>query len=385
MGGYDDDPRIRHRLSSKFSTLMATLGDLLDKCVKVGALKMFLKYYSHPLYPEKRYIEPCVYRKAKKASDVIHKLFPYYINYMQYYLLEEIVDKFGCVECRKCFLNYKEFFQSCIHNLWDHPAPLTDEEIEQSTFQKRLKVTMSGHVDTTRPEDVQTVQGAIEQTSGISRVGQVFAHQDPGNSVTFTFLIPSSMVHLFNELSAEDLTTLANAGITRIHVQGLEITSINKHITKKSFVPQLSSITAERRREQNKPSSLEYYLDERKDLPRQQHSDIVAMLQEIPTKGLSEVCSDQLLLEFSHHIGNWRRLAPFLGMQDFYHDEFTSRYPRRMDQSYQLLLFWKKREKDAATYYNLLETILIHGTIGEVKALIQIPLSGYIIIVWMFV
>ena len=376
MGGYDTDPRMRHNLSAKFSRMLRVVGKKLNECTDVDTLKEFLELYSHPLYPEKHYVEPCVYCNAKTVSDTIFSLFPQHMNYMDHYILENIVEEFGNEECRKYFQEYRELFQRSIRKLRGHPAPVTDEEIEQSSGQKRLKVTTSGDARATTPHDLHTVQEAVKKATGVSRAGQVFAHQDPGNSVIFTLLIPDCVVQLFQELCGEDLTVLADAGITRIQVEDVEIVDIHKYATKVKTAQKASSSEEKHLKDKPDASSLEYYLKERQDISSQQYSDLVAMLKSVPDKRLNEVCSEQLLLEFSKNIEDWKMLAPFLGMQDFYHDVFRARYPRVKKQNYQLLLFWKRRLGSKAIYFHLLETIILHGTGQEVRALIHIPLAG---------
>ena len=376
MGGYDIDPRKLHSLSAKFSRMLCVVGDKLNECIDVDTLKKFLKFYSHPLYPDKHYIASHVYCNAKTVADTIFSLFPQYMNYMDHYILENIVKEFGNEECRKYFQEYKELFQRSMRKLRDHPAPVTDEEIEQSSGQKKLKVTTSGDARTTTPHDLDTVQEAIEKATGVSRAGQVFAHQDPGNSVTFTLLIPDCVVQLFQELCGEDLIVLADAGITWIQVEDVEIVDIHKYTTKVKAAQKTSPSKEKSLKGIPDASSLEYYLKERQDISSQQCSDLIAMLKSVTDKQLNKVCDEQLLLEFSQNIEDWEVLAPFLGMKDFYYDEFRARYPGVEEQNYQLLLFWKRRVERRAIYCHLLETVILHGTGLEMRALIQIPLKG---------
>ena len=384
-GGYDIDPERRYHLSGEFAMLLSTLGNLLQQCTNVDSLKNFLRFFCHPLYPEKLYIDPNVYCDAKTASDVLLSLTPMYINFIHHYLLQEIVDKLGNDECKHHYQRYKQTFQRLVRKLRHHPAPVTDDNIEQCSSQKRLQVSVDGDVNRTTPQDMQTVQGAITQATGICQAGLVYANQDPGNSVIFNFLIPHSFVELFNELCDNDLTTLACAGITNIQVEELEIAVIKTHTTELKRVKGLSSSTARASREPVKPSSLEHHLKERQDIPSQERCDLIAMVKMISDTQLNEVCSEELLLEFSSCIHDWRTLAPFLGMQDFYYDEFTTRYPTVADQSYQLLLYWKRRMGKSAIYHHLLETVVLHGKTEEVRALTQIPLRGRLYVcVWVY-
>lgn len=385
MGGSGIDPRSGHHLSAEFSKLLCTLGNLLDKCTNVNELKQFLQFYSHPLYPEKRYIEPHVYCHAKTVKEIMLGLFPHYINYVQHYLLKEIVDGYGTDVCRECFHKYEQSFSRFFGKLQNHPAPMTDEEIENRSGQSRLRVTKSGDTNATKLEDIQSVQQAIYQTTGINATGQVFAHQDPGNSVIFTFLIPNCVIQLFIEMSDEDVDILAAAGITQMQVEEAEIMNINllQPTTKGKKVRTTLSLTAQSSEVLVKSNSLENYLSERQDIPNHERSHLIAMVKAISDNQLNEVCSEDLLQTFSAHIQDWRTIAPFFGVQEYYYENFTTKYPRVADQNYQLLLLWKMREGDNAKYCHLLETVIVHGKAEEVEALIHIPMRGELLNVCM--
>ena len=364
---YDIDPEKGHKLSAKFSCLLSTLMDLFDKYADVSKLIRFLNNYSDPMFPEETYVHPSVYEDAQTAGEVISRLKPRYINYVQYHFLDEIIDFVGNDECKKHFDEYVQIFKRLVIKLRHHPAPITDDEIESSIGQKPLKVTQTGDVNATTPQDVQNTQEAIENATGVSRNAQVYARQDGAFSVIFTFLIPECVEYRFHELSEADLTLLANAGITKIEVGELEIENISQYCTKVWKV--------KKAKKTSKPTSLEYYLKERNEFSVHEVSSLMAMVKDMPEKQLNKVCNDQQLLMYSKSIQNWRNLAPFLGMPDFHFDEFTTRYPKREEQNYQLLLYWKSREPKG-TYELLLQTVILHGAAKEVKDLIRIPLAG---------
>ena len=182
MGGCDIDPRKGHHLSAKFVAMLGRVGVLLEKCTNVDVLKTFLKHYKHPLYPDKLYVEPHVYRHAETVRDIVYSLFPMYINYTHYYILEAIVEIFGNEECKEVLQEYKQFFQRSVRKLEHHPTPMTDEEIEAFSGQSRLIVTTSGDARATTPHDLQRVQEAISQATGVNQSGLVFGREDPGNS-----------------------------------------------------------------------------------------------------------------------------------------------------------------------------------------------------------
>ena len=372
---YDIDPEKGHKLSGNFAYLLTTLSDLINECADVSKLKKFLNNYSDPMFPEETYVQPSAYEDAQSAGEVISRLKPRYINYIHYHFLGEILDKFGNNKCRKHFDEYVQTFKRLVRKLRHHPAPITDEEIDCSIGQKPLKVTRTGDVNATTPQDIQNTQEIIEKATGVSKVAQTYARQDGAFSVIFTFLIPECVEHRFHELSKVDLTLLADAGIKKIEVGELEIDNISQYCTRVKIAQNTSNSTSERDRENVKPTSLVYYLKERKDLSTHETSNLMVMLKGIPDNQLNEVCNDEQLLTLSKYIQNWRNLAPFFGMPDFYFDEFTTRYPKKEEQNYQLLLYWKRREPNS-TYQDLLQTVILHGTVKEVKDLITIPLTG---------
>ena len=151
--------------------------EYFNKCVDVGKLKEFLNNYSDPMFPEERHIEASVYEDAQTSGEVISRLKPRYINYMQYHFLEVIIDIFGNDECRKHFDEYVQTFKRLFRKVRHHPAPITDE-IECSIGQTPLKVTPTGDVNATTPQDIQNTQEAIEKATGVSKVAQTYARQD---------------------------------------------------------------------------------------------------------------------------------------------------------------------------------------------------------------
>ena len=374
MSEYNIDPEKGHKLSAKFARLLSTLRQLLNKCADVNILKEFLDDYSDPMFPEETYVHRSVYEDAKTAGEVISRLKPRYINYIHYVFLGEIIDVVGNDECKKHFDDYVQTFKRSVRKLRHHPAAIADEEIEVSIGQIVLKITRTGDVNATTLQDIQISQEAIERATGIGRMAQVYARQDPAFSVIFTFLIPECVEHRFHELSKVDLNLLADAGITKIVVGELEIVNISQYCTRVKKVLKTSNSISERR-ETNKPTSLEYYVNEQKDLSSQEKSQLILKLKSKPEKQLNEMCSELQILRLSKSIQNWRNLAPYLGMLDSYFEEFTTKYPEIKEQNYQLFVYWRQRYPNS-TYYHILETVILHGTADEVKAIIGIPFEG---------
>ena len=357
------------RLCTNFASTVRSVAEHLNRSTSVEDLKQFLSDICHPLMPEKTFIRRSVYEQKCTTKDVIHSLIPQYINYVSYTLLEGIVDSFNNQEAKAALNVYKRETRKC--RLRELSPPTSDEDMDDFQGQKRLKVTFGGDEKKVTLDDVHEVTHAVEQATGISRSSQVFSTWNDSTSVLLVFLIPETVTDIFHHLCAEDLTILANAGITKIQLEDLEIKNISKHTNTKYNTS--AKKVHEKRVESVKPTSLEHYVNERTDISSDQCSELNVMLKKITDSKLSEVCSEQLLQEFSQHMQNWKTLAPFLGMPESYYDEFTARYPERNQQNYQLLLFWKSRDGSSAIYHHLLETVVLHGTASEMKALIQIP------------
>ena len=219
--------------------------------VDVNKLKKYLGFYSHPLYPEKPFVEAKIFKEAKTAGEVLGSLWPQYINYMNYDLLESIVGEFHCVEASRLLEDYKGMFDRK-RKLSDLPSPLTDQEIEQSTGVKKLKVGAKGDYTETTVKDVEDVQQALEKATGIKGTFLVYASHDPGSSIILSFLIPESISHILHELCKEDLTILADSGVLRLElIDELVIENIQRYATAKA--------RAEPVAEGSKRASLEYY------------------------------------------------------------------------------------------------------------------------------
>ena len=352
-------------MSTNFAKTVEIVADHMNRSTAVEDLKRFLSLVCHPLMPEKHYVERTVYEHKCTTKEVVHSLIPQYINYVNYTLLEEIIDAFNNEEARVVLNDYVRHIKKC--RLREISPPTSDEEIDGFQGQKRLKVTVSGDEEKVSLNDVHKVTAALEQATGISQSSQLFTGWNDSTSVLMIFSIPETVTDIFHQLCTEDLIILANASITKIQLEDLEIANISRHITNE--VPK-------KRVELVKPTSLEHYLNERTNISSDRRSELNVMLKKVTESKLSEVCSEQLLQKFSQHMQNWKTLAPFLGIPDFYYDEFTAGYPENNQQNYQLLLFWKRREGSRATYYHLLETVVLHATAREMEALIQIPLRG---------
>ena len=96
----------------------------------------------------------------------------------------------------------------------------------------------------------------------------------------------------------------------------------------------------------------------------------VQMLKSVSMFELHKVITDDFLAGFARNLTNWKRLAPYFSLTEVDVDQITEYCPDENDQKYQALLHWKKHEGDTATYHTLLETLLLHGEMEEVAALL---------------
>ena len=103
----------------------------------------------------------------------------------------------------------------------------------------------------------------------------------------------------------------------------------------------------------------------------QTYLHLLKMLGSIGTGMLNDICSEQFLASFSKDLEDWKQLAPYFSIRERNIKELVCNYPNENDQKYQALLCWKRAEGSTATYYNLLESLIFHGNIGEVEALLQ--------------
>ena len=157
------DLRELHHLCRKFATTFTELAEILNTSVEIFKLKEFLESYCHPLYPEQPYVAPKIYGNATTTKEVLKSLFPQYINYMHYYLLENIVVKFGCDRAKEVLQQYTDQMYSRKRKLNDLPGPITDGEIEQFHGTKKLKVQVEGDTSDATVEIIGEVQKALEK------------------------------------------------------------------------------------------------------------------------------------------------------------------------------------------------------------------------------
>ena len=289
-------------------------------------------------------------------------LFPQYINYVHYYLLEDIVVRFQCDRAKEVLQRYIQQTDSKKRKLEDLPGPITNGEIEQFHGTKRLKIEVEGDARDASVEVIGEVQNALEMATGVKRAVIVYVDHDPG-SILLTFLIPESIVHIFHDLNTEDLTILANSHVMKLEVDKLVINNIQEYSTVKVAADSDKS---------TKQTGLEYYLQQRAtDMTPERHSHLVKMLGSVDPKMFNEDCSEEFLKKFAKDLYDLKNFAFYFSIYEWHIEELVCNYPDENDQKYQALLCWKRAEGSTATYYNLLESLILHGKVDEVEALLQ--------------
>ena len=296
--------------------------------------------------------------------EVLESLFPQYINYMQYYLLEDIVIRFECDKAREVLQRYTELKYGHKRKLEDLPGPITNGEIEQFHGIKKLKVEVKEDTSDANvtAEIISEIQKALEKTTAVKQAVIVYAFHDPG-SILLTFLIPMSILHIFYELNTEDLTILANSGVMKLEVDEMIINNIQQYTTVK---------VAADSSEHTKQTGLKYYLQQRAtDMTSERHSHLLKMLGSVDPKIFNDDCSEEFLKRFAKDLHELKNLGFYFSIHEWNVEELVCNYPDEEDQKYQALLCWKRAEGSTATYYNLLEILVLHGKVEEVEALLQ--------------
>ena len=322
----------------------------------MAKLKDFLDGYSHPLYPEQLYVNPKTYQGANTTKQLIKSLCPQFINFMHYYLLEEIVGKFGCDRAKEVLQQYTDQKYSRKRKLNSLPGPITDEEIEQFHGTKKLKVQVQGDTNDATVEIIGEIQKALEKATGIKKATITYCFHDPG-SVLLTFLIPENIFHIFHELNTEDLALLADSGVMKLKIDEVIFYNIQQYSTVKRST---------------KATGLWYYLSQRAaEMTSNRYLHLLKMLGTAETGMLNDVCSKEFLENCAKDLQDWKKLARYFGIHERNIKELVYQYSDENNQKYQALLCWKRAKGSNATYYNLLESLILHGNIGEVETLLQ--------------
>ena len=341
-------------------------------------LKEYLCCLCHPLWPDEPCVQSRLYESATTTSEIIQNLFPKLINYQNTGLLRQIVLRFGCDECKAALQEYLQHYSKFTDKkLCNMPNAVSDEELDQATGVKRLRVETNLTLEEATIADTERVQNGLRQATGIDPNFIIPAQHDPG-SLILTFLVPECVCKILCELSEEDLEILANCRITRLQIEDCLIENIDKYCK-----------SAERENEQSlfiddpditaKGMNLEMLL--KKKVQYTQYAHIVNSLVAIPEETLQRACSNIFLQRLSLTISNWTELAPYLGITEPTRQQIASQYHSMEEQSYQALLQWKQLYQDNATHEGLVKFLLQHALLSTVETalnIISLPKLGKI-------
>ena len=271
------------------------------------------------------------------------------------------MGKFGCDKAKEVLQQYTDQKYSCKRKLNSLPGPITDGEIEQFHGARKLKVEVSGDANTATVEIIGEIQKALEKTTGTKTAVITYAFYD-SSSVLLTFLIPESFLHIFSELNTEDLAILADSGVMKLEVNEKVIDNIEQYSTVKRS---------------GNATGLEYYLSQRSaEMTSDRHLHLLKMLGTAEARMLSDICSEEFLENMAKDLQDWKKLARYFGIHERTIKELVYKYSDENSQKYQVLLWWKRAKGFNATYYNLLESLILHGNIGEVEALLWRLVEG---------
>ena len=354
-------------IAAQFTNALVTIENLLEKRLKPSKLKMFLCQFCHPLNPEILYVESHLYEHASTTTEIITSLVPKFINYVNVGLLKQIVEIFGCKRCKAALQKYlKLYSQFTCKKLCNMPNAVSDEELDQATGVKKLRVETDKKLEEATITDVETVQNGLGKSTGIDPSFIAPAQHDEG-SLILTFLVPESVWEIFHELCEEDLEILADCEVMRLQIEDCVIENIQQYRTKGAREIEQSScfdhpgITA-------KGIDIALLL-QKKVLRHKEYAHLVDLLADIPQEDMHKECTDRFLWHLAPNLDNWIELTPYLGIPESVVLQITGQHPDSInDQTYQALLQWKQLDCKSATYECLVECLVRHASLSAIKA-----------------
>lgn len=96
----------KYKQSGSFAVTFPKLKRNLERSLKPGDLKEFLRYFCNPASPEHCLIDKQLYDDLDSTSQILDSLHPTYINPANLLLLQEIVDNFGSRQSKTLLRNY---------------------------------------------------------------------------------------------------------------------------------------------------------------------------------------------------------------------------------------------------------------------------------------
>ena len=364
----------QRRMVRYFATVLDKITEIIETVVKLEKLLRFLRFYSHPLNPEMRYINQQLLQSTSSVSDVMESLFPDYINYMNTELLEDIIERFECKEAQSLLQQYHDRYP--INRLLrDMPDPVSEERLDL-TQRKRLLVKHNDDYNSARATDVKRIRTAIESATGIDHQFVTHAQHSEG-SLKLIFLIPESVVSVFQELCDEDLELLAEAGIVELQIDDFVISDIQKYCPQRTESSTQSITAPSADQSGTTAKGFDTYIDQRAEqFTSKEKGQLKGLLESIPKSRMEEVCSDSFLRQLAATMRDWRKLAPHFGITQHKAEVLTFSYPDVGEQSYKALHCWKQINPDNATYKGLIACLLTHAPFDLAEAALKMICPG---------
>ncbi len=229
-------------LSGAFASMYSKIVPLLQNRIAVSDLKRYLRFYCHPI-KGLPYVDSSLYQHLSSTEDIIDNL----CEKRRFYcidvgLLGNIVESFGCDECKHLFQEYIRRFRKTT-SLKRSRNELSDDEIDSCPCTKRLNVKIEG--DSVTVNVVEQVKEGLEKSSGVNRNVITYAKHGTG-CVLLTFLVPETMVEAFTDISGspEHWSDLAAIGILSIEVEEVTISTKAQLIQDKMKQLPLAEVSA---------------------------------------------------------------------------------------------------------------------------------------------
>ena len=352
--------------NSEFQQLISEVGALLAESVETSVLKEYLLSISHILYPETQYIDPRLLEGVETVPQIFAALKPQHINFLNWGVLQKAVDTFDTKVMPVVQSYTTRFYPN--KQLSTMPDPLSEEQISEFKELQKLRVTCGGGSDIELTlGDVQMVREALEKTSGIDQDFIIYTYWEGGFTThQFTFLIPKSICGIFWELCEEDLNILAGKGVQRLEVD-YDTVADNIH---ELYKPQAVAPFRIDNQMRTKCFGVEHFAPKDKIEPMSE-DEINDLITSSPPGKLQETCSDAFLKNFTKKIGNWKDLAPYLGINEWDLADLATMFPGdEVKQKYMAFVNWKRIDLNSATYEKLLECLLTHGHVDDARELL---------------
>ena len=223
---------------------------------------------------------------------------------------------------------------------------------------------------------LREVRTSIEDATGIDQQFVTHAQHREG-SLKLIFLIPESVVRVFQELCDEDLEILAEAGIVGLQIDDVIISDIQKCCLQRIRSSKQSISAPSADQSSTTAKGFDSYIDQRADqFTSKEKGQLKCLLESIPKSRMEEVCSDSFLQQLTTQMRDWRELAPHFGVTQHEAEVLTFRYPDVGEQRYRALHCWKQLNPDNATYKELIACLLAHAPFDLAEAALKMISPG---------